>query len=52
MELEESGEGLKKYKLVVDYGHGDEEHGIGKAVSINMMARCRARGKIIKEIVS
>ena len=41
----ECGEGLKKYKLVVD-SHGDGEHSIGNAVSSNVMAKCRPRGKI------
>ena len=42
MGLEEWGEGLKKYKLVVD-GHEDGEHGIGNAVSINILAGWKIR---------
>lgn len=40
--LGERGEGLKN-KLVVIDGHGAGKHNIGNAVSLNLMARWRAR---------
>ena len=39
--LRERGEGLKKYKLLIDI-HRNGEHGIRNAVSINVMAKWRA----------
>lgn len=43
--MKKRGEGLKKCKLIVD-SHGDGEHSVGKEVSINMMAKGRAKGRM------